>query len=532
MIVALTRRRRELLGRVRPRTPEQLHAWLRLVHDLDVPRSPLAEGSSAPFDYLVHTFFEGRFAPPGSSRTADCVVWACRGGGKTFLGAVATMLDLVFKPGIEVRILGGSLEQSGRMHAHLRALFSAAHMAGLVEGRITERRVRLRNGSVAEVLAQSATSVRGARPQKLRCDEVELFDPDIWAAAQLAPRSKRCGGIFVRGAVECLSTMHEPHGLMAEIVSSCAGGASEPEYEPEAQARDPGAQATHPETHATIKESPRSRFGLVGAHAPRRLFRWGVVDVLERCAPERPCEPCELLPECAGRAKGASGHIGIDDAIALKGRSGEEAWRSEMLCERPRRSHLVLPEFEREIHIGAFEAPDEGMWIMGMDFGVRSPTVALWAHVDAEGVLRVVDERIERGAALERHIRAILESPWPKPTWIGADPAGRQRGVQTATSAKEMLQRAGLRVKDRRASLEEGLRLVRARLGPASGSPRLFIHARCTGLIESIERYHYPRNRPDSIEPVKDGADHAVDALRYMILNLDRAGSGTIRRYA
>ena len=105
------------------------------------------------------------------------------------------MLDLIFKPGIEVRILGGSMEQSKRMHAHLSGLFRHQAIAGMLDGKITQTRVRLTNGSACELLAQSQTSVRGTRVQKLRCDEVELFDPDGWGAAQLATRSKQCGDV-------------------------------------------------------------------------------------------------------------------------------------------------------------------------------------------------------------------------------------------------------------------------------------------------------------------------------------------------
>ena len=35
------------------------------------------------------------------------------------------------------------------------------------------------------MLAQSQRAVRGLRVQKLRCDEVEMFNPSIWEAAQL-----------------------------------------------------------------------------------------------------------------------------------------------------------------------------------------------------------------------------------------------------------------------------------------------------------------------------------------------------------
>ena len=36
-------------------------------------------------------------------------------------------------------------------------------------------------------------------------------------------------------------------------------------------------------------------------------------------------------------------------------------------------------------------------------------------------------------------------------------------------------------------------------------------------------KYHYPKDQPFSDVPEKDGHDHCVDALRYMVQNLDRA---------
>jgi phage terminase large subunit len=79
----------------------------------------------------------------------------------------------------------------------------------------------------------------------------------------------------------------------------------------------------------------------------------------------------------------------------------------------------------------------------------------------------------------------------------------------------------------------DGLALVRARLAPADGNgPRLFVHQRCEKLIESLERYHYPEDDPESDSPVKrDGFDHAVDALRYMIQNLDKPHKTGVRGY-
>jgi hypothetical protein len=478
-----------------PADADALHAFIAEALGAHLPRVPLLPGHAAPFDYVRHAFFE-------EGEVADCVVWANRGGGKTFLGAIATALDLVFKPGIEVRILGGSLEQSKRMHAHLRRLFERPGLAELLEGRITERRVRLRNGSAAEVLAQSQASVRGTRVQKVRCDEVELFSPDLWEAAQLATRSKRCGSRLVRGAVEALSTMHRPHGLMQRLVHEAGLGR-------------------------------------------RVLLRWGVLDVLGECDERHACRAgtgalrdCPLLEECGGRAKeregGQAGHLDVDDAIAMKGRVSQATWDAEMLCLRPTRSDSVLPEFEPRVHVvGDLPAGCEGWtWAAGMDFGFRAPTVVLWGALSPAGAIFIADERVEACAVLEEHIRAIVEAPWPAPAWIGIDPSGRAVSGQTGLSDAQALARAGLSVRARSIGVHEGLSLVRARLRPAGGSePRLFIHARCRRLIESIESYRYPADRPDSLEPVKDGSDHAVDALRYLVVNLDRPHRASVRWY-
>ncbi len=472
--------RRALVG-VRPRTENQLWDWLRYVLDVEASRHALVEGSDAPFGYVAHAFFEER-------GPRDVVVWANRGGGKTFYAAVATVLDLVFKPGIEVRVLAGSVEQGQRMHGHVRRMFEREKLRGLVDGKPTGRRLRLTNGSVVEVSAASESSVRGARPVKMRCDEVELFDPEIWAAAQLGPRSRRCGGVWARASVEALSTMHRAWGLMHEITQD----------------------------------------------AERRQFRWGVVDVLSRCEETRECSACALWEECGGRAKGerVRGHVGVEDAARMKGRSSEGVWRAEMLCERPRKDGLVFGEFEEREHV--FEGSAEGELVCGMDFGFRAPTVVLWARVSGEGVVRVIEERVVSGEVLGEHVRAVVESEHGRPSWVGVDPAGRARNEQTGVSAVGVLRRAGLEVRSRRVGVEAGLRMVRARLRPASGEgARLLVHARCEGLRRAMGTHHYGAARggdADAAKPVKDGSDHAVDALRYLVVNLDggEGGGGSI----
>lgn len=468
-----------------PVSRDELARWLREELEIEVAETPLVEGHSAPMDYLEAAFFE-----PGTDESRnlprDLVVWAARGAGKTFLGALATALDLVFKPGVQVRILAGSMDQAQRMHAHLRRLFERPALAGLIDGKVTDKKLRLINRSACELLAQSQASVRGTRVQKIRCDELELFDPAVWEAAQLATRSATCGGVKVVGRIEAFSTMHVPGGLMSKVVGEATAGT-------------------------------------------RRLFKWGVVDALEKCGPEHECASCVLHMECRGRAKEkghsrVGGHVSVADAVAMKGRVPLTVWQSEMLCDRPQRGDSVYPEFDPARHVVDTEpvVADGAVLVCGMDFGFRAPTAIVWAILEPSGVMTIVDERVRAGRVLSEHVAALVEK---KPAWVAIDPAGRQREGQSGKSHAEVMREAGLAVRSRPSTIAAGVTLVRARLWPADGSAtRLRVHRRCRHVIEALESYHYDARRPESTEPVKDGPDHVCDAVRYLVLAVDGGG--------
>jgi len=466
---------------MQPRTPNQLHAFVRFVLGVTIPRTPMIEGHDAPFAYLEHSFFEH------AENQGDCVVWSNRGGGKTLLGAVATLLDMLFKPGVQVRILAGSFDQASRMYRYLATMLGSDVFQDMIDGKLTGRSVTLINGSRVDVLAQSQTAVRGQHVHKLRCDEVELFDPEVWEAAQLVTRSGWCGDTFVHGTIDALSTMHRPFGLMHKLVT---------------EARQ----------------------------ANRRIFRWGAVDVLARCEPERACEECKLWSDCGGRAKEANGFLAIDDALQQRSRVSDTTWDAEMLCLRPSRTDLVYPQFDPDVHVVAW--PEQSCqqptaksqqphFLAGLDLGFRAPTVLLWAAL-RDDTLHIVDELVVANETADVIINRAAARHWPRPMWIGADPAGGAKNDQTGKSTLSLWRTNGFPIRSCASHIADGIEAVRRRLRSADGNVRLLIDPRCTTLIESLEMYHYPADRPDVMNPVKDGHDHACDALRYLVINLDK----------
>ena len=169
---------------------------------VEFPDKRVCPHHNSPMDYLAASFLEQK----------DLLVWANRGGGKTMLAAAATLFDGLFRGPMKIRVLGGSFDQSDRLAEYIREFVNLR--PELLDGPMRRDRVMLAGGSEIRMLAQSQRAVRGQHVQKIRCDEVDLFDSDVWQAVQFATRSTA----RARGSIEVLSTLHRPSGLMHRLV--------------------------------------------------------------------------------------------------------------------------------------------------------------------------------------------------------------------------------------------------------------------------------------------------------------------------
>ena len=290
------------------------------------------------------------------------------------------------------------------------------------------------------------------------------------------------------GVVEALSTLHLPHGLMQQVVEGA--------YE-----------------------------------SGRTVIRWCLLDVLEACEAGRECGRCPLAEECKGVAKTrCSGFIPIDDAITMKQRVSHEAWQTEMLCRRPSRVLSVFPSFDPAIHVREkVDSPTVSKLSAAIDFGYQN-FACLWVRRYEDGMVHVIDERITKGVAMNQQVEYLKRRPWGEFNTIAGDPAGQAVNAQTAVSDVSLLRKEGFTVLCRGGRIREGLELIRAALRPATGSPKLFIHPRCQGLLKAMQRYHY-RNLHDETPEKDNKNDHPVDALRYHFVNHVYSGVVRVRSY-
>ncbi|HEX42617.1 MAG TPA: hypothetical protein ENN81_11265 [Phycisphaerales bacterium] len=480
-----------------PRPPQSradLRHYIQHTLGIAVPDRAVCPAHAAPLDYLWHSFHTDFARPPRVN--GDAIVWANRAGGKTQLAAVATLLDCLFKPRCQVRILAGSARQAAHMYEHLTGFLEV--FEDELRGRTLKDRCRFKNGSNVEMLTQSPVSVRGHHVQKLRCDEVELFSEEVFAAAQFTTQSR--DGILA--AQEIISTMHQPYGLMQKIVS---------------RAEEP------------IRVDPRQSLSTP-------LFKWCVWETIEPCL-GRTCSQCPLWTDCGGKAKNARGYLRIDDCITQMQRASRAGWEAEMLCRRPSLENVVFGEFDPDIHVRPVEYDANLPLYRAIDFGFVNPFVCLWIQVDADDRVRVIDEYLKRRVTIDVHaaeIKSRTACPANRVAGTYCDPAGRGANDITGTNAIDELRTLGIPARSCRSSILEGIEHIRRAIRAGDGTSRLVISPRCRRLIEALRCYHYPDHGEGAAGelPLKDGIhDHPIDALRYFFVNYKKHRPPTARPY-
>jgi len=165
----------------------------------------------------------------------------------------------------------------------------------------------------------------------------------------------------------------------------------------------------------------------------------------------------------------------------------------------------VYPAFDRMTHVQRVDCTGWAT-VMGLDVGTRNPTALLTVRYAGDRV-HVEAEHYERGMSTDA-ITDLAEKAWNarRSEYLVVDPS--------AAGMILSLERKGVRVR-------KGVNDVKIGIGHVTSIlPSLTVDPSCTNLIEEFETYAYPKGRRDNSDsPVKDN-DHALDALRYLAMEL------------
>jgi len=171
-----------------------------------------------------------------------------------------------------------------------------------------------------------------------------------------------------------------------------------------------------------------------------------------------------------------------------------------------KREGLVYPTFSRCV-VPHFQTPF-GDRFGGMDWGFHNPFAALGATLDHDDILWVYFERYGGQQALSQHAQFLLKDDR---LWFG-DPAGADQIAE--------MRRAGFRIVP---CVHKGTKPLMSGIDQVSErirTGRLRVSDRCVNLIEESLNYAYDPDKTKE-EPI-DAFNHALGALRYMIVGMDR----------
>ena len=176
----------------------------------------------------------------------------------------------------------------------------------------------------------------------------------------------------------------------------------------------------------------------------------------------------------------------------------------------------VYPMFERGRHVSA-DVPDARFTWVGVDYGHTNPTAFIRLGLGEDGRVWALDEYYhitgETGARSPRQYARDLVRFARGSECVVIDPSAEGFLLQVHEDCPS------LRLKKADNAVLDGIQLVAALLDAG----RLMVHPRCGRLIGELEGYLWDSKAQERGEdrPIKQN-DHAVDALRYGLMNYRR----------
>lgn len=243
-------------------------------------------------------------------------------------------------------------------------------------------------------------------------------------------------------------------------------------------------------------------------------------------------------------------HLPPDYFTTMLASWSEERIQREIYANEDTFEGMVYNEFRQDTHvIRPFAIPNDWPRYIGIDHGFRNPAAWVWGAMSPDGDLYIYREFYQSEWLIEEicggkqekgreRLPGVLDlMRGEKIEWSRIDPS---------TKAKRN-ERNGLKISDfeiyqenlpadfplftANNEVQAGIDKVKSylKIHPTLHKPKLFIFNHCVNLIEEIANYRYmeltvgQQGRVNEKEDPRKYKDHAVDALRYLIMGLPEA---------
>jgi PBSX family phage terminase large subunit len=206
-------------------------------------------------------------------------------------------------------------------------------------------------------------------------------------------------------------------------------------------------------------------------------------------------------------------HLPADYIKGLEQTLTEDERKRYMLGEWGRFKGQIYSWFEKAIHVKDVDITGQaGQLLCGVDHGYADPAVLLPVHYDGN-TIRLIDEFYQSGRTTDEVIEAALKLQDTYGTFIFiADPSN--------PDMIERMRRAGLTViPNKKKNVVEGISAV------SSYNDRMEVDPKCANTIKEFGSYQWKKvGGVIQADVPEDKNNHAMDAIRYVVVNLGRGG--------
>ena len=207
--------------------------------------------------------------------------------------------------------------------------------------------------------------------------------------------------------------------------------------------------------------------------------------------------------------------------------SAVETFAQEYLASFEKLEGLIYKDFKEKDHvIDKMEDEPGGWYFRSIDWGTRDPACVLFGKVFPSGRIVIYDEIFETDLSTADLADKIRAKSYNKPfenTY--ADPSGRQNIIDMNVTHKIPVTKAKRETSTTKKNwlnlgIDKAVERLRGRL--PDEKPVLQVTKNCTNLIREFGIYSWKESPdPDKNSPgvPEDANNHAMDALRYMIIS-------------
>ena len=193
-------------------------------------------------------------------------------------------------------------------------------------------------------------------------------------------------------------------------------------------------------------------------------------------------------------------------------------------------------EFDPDLHIVTpFQIPLTWERVKGIDYGYASESACVWGAVDrTDGTLIIYRELYRKGLTGEDLGAIITEMEMEDPFSVSGvlDTAAWARTGTTGPTVGESLVRQGHKLRRADKNRIQGKIQIHEYLKvQPNGRPKLQIFNTCPNLIKELQSIPLDKRNPEDVDT--HAADHAYDALRYLIMSRPRINNpmDNLRQY-